>query len=189
MIPCKTSFFTPAKGNPFGAVNLIIALMIFFAGNIFSMKCVAQYNQYNQYESQAGTPALAPPRHHNPPKDEEVKDNDKTFKKIDKQPEFPGGTETLFRFLRQNIKYPPKAVSMKLEGKVFVGFTVKADGSVDNVEAMRGIGGGCDEEAVRVVKLMPKWKPGEVKGKSIDVSMVLPVKFPPDTLSLKKQLQ
>ncbi|MCX6287991.1 MAG: TonB family protein [Bacteroidetes bacterium] len=168
------------------SLPVIITMMIFFAGNTFSIKSFGQYNQYNQYETQAGTPALAPPRHHNPPKEKEVKEPDKAYKKIEKQPEFPGGTTNLFRFLLENIKYPQKALTMKLKGKVLVGFTINSDGSVDNVEAMRGIGGGCDEEAVRVVKLMPKWKPGEDQGKPIDVSMVLPIKFGPDTNCVKK---
>jgi len=75
---------------------------------------------------------------------------------------------------------------MKLEGKVLVSLTIKADGSVAEVETMRGIGGGCDEEAVRVVRLMPKWRPGENQGKPVDVSMILPVKFAFDTVSIKK---
>ena len=168
------------------ALRLIVTVVIFFTGNIFSLKSFAQYNQYNQFELQAGSPALAPPRHHKPPQDQQLTESEQGNIKVEKQPEFPGGTENLFRFLNENIKYPPKALKLKLEGKVFVGFTVKSDGSVANVDAMRGIGAGCDEEAVRVVKLMPQWKPAENKGKPVDVSLVVPVVFRIDTLNLKK---
>ncbi|MEI7491543.1 MAG: energy transducer TonB [Bacteroidota bacterium] len=174
------------KAKQPGALPLMAAMMIFFAGIAFSIQSFAQYNQYNQYETQAGTPTLAPPRHHSPPTEQPVKDQSQVYKKIEKQPEFPGGTTMLFKYLTENLKYPPKAVPMKLEGKVYVGFTVKADGSVENVESMRGIGGGCDEEAVRIVKNMPKWKPGESKGKPVDVSMVVPVRFKFDTTYSRK---
>jgi protein TonB len=171
------------------ALPVIIAMMIFFAGNTFSIQSWAQYNQYNQYnqyESQAGTPVLPPPRHHKPPPEAPVTDPGKSGNKVEKQPEYPGGTSQLFNFIRQNLKYPSKALKLKLEGKVYVGFTIKADGSVANVDAMRGIGAGCDEEAVRVVKLMPKWKPAENGGKPVDVSLVVPVIFKIDTLNFPK---
>jgi protein TonB len=168
------------------ALPMIITTMIFFAGTIFSLKSHAQYNQYNQYETQAGTPALSPPRHHNPPQDIRLKDSGQAYKRIEKQPEYPGGTGAMFRFLMENIRYPQKARADKIEGRVIISFTVKTDGSVADVETMRGIGGGCDEEAIRVVKLMPKWKPGEDQGKRINVAMVLPVKFSLDTAIVKK---
>jgi protein TonB len=92
----------------------------------------------------------------------------------------------MFRFLMENIRYPQKARADKIEGRVIISFTVKTDGSVADVETMKGIGGGCDEEAIRVVKLMPKWKSGEDQGKRINVAMVLPVKFSLDTAIVKK---
>ncbi|MCX6242316.1 MAG: energy transducer TonB [Bacteroidetes bacterium] len=175
-----------AKSKLFFAWPLIITVTIFVAGITFSIKSYAQYNQYNQYETQAGTPALAPPRHHNPPQDKKVKDSIKVYQKIEKQPEYPGGTDAMFKFIFENMKYPKEARSKNIEGKVIVNFTVRSNGLVTDVETMRGIGGGCDEEAVRLVKLMPKWKPGEDLGKPIDVSMIVPVKFSLDTIKVKK---
>ncbi len=186
MIPAGIHFSAPLKAKRHSALPMLVAVMIFFAGNAFSIRSFAQYNQYNQYETQAGTPTLAPPRHHSPPTEQPAKDQSQAYKKIEKQPEFPGGTTMLFKYITENLKYPLKAVPMKLEGKVYVGFTVKADGSVENVESMRGIGGGCDEEAVRIVKNMPKWKPGESKGKPVDVSIVVPVTFKFDTTYVRK---
>ena len=79
--------------------------------------------------------------------------------------------------VQENIKYPQEAKDKEIAGRVFLAFVVEKDGSVSNVEVKRGIGGGCDDEAVRVVKAMPKWKPGKQKGEPVRVSYMLPVNF------------
>ena len=99
------------------------------------------------------------------------------FTVVEKQPSFPGGEEARAKFMQANIKYPEEAKKKGIQGTVFVSFLVKADGSVTNVKIQRGIGGGCDEESVRVVNLMPKWNPGLMKGKPVDVAFTLPIKF------------
>ena len=96
---------------------------------------------------------------------------------VEQMPEFPGGLEMLNDYLKENIKYPEAAKEAGVEGRVFVSFIVDLDGRVSNVKAMRGIGGGCDEEAVRVVESMPKWKPGIHKGKVVRVAFNLPIYF------------
>lgn len=171
------------QGRPVNrAIQALIAGFLALSGIITGLPCHAQYNSL---ETQAGPAVMTPPRHHKPPQNNPVKEDDYTLKKIDKQPEFPGGTTAVFEFINRNLKYPPKAFRLNLQGKVYVGFTVREDGSVDNVSAMRGIGAGCDEEAVRVIKLMPKWKPAETNGTPVEVSLVVPVKFAIDTLDLK----
>ena len=80
-------------------------------------------------------------------------------------------------FIAENIRYPEEAKELGIQGKVYVNFVVEADGSISNVNVARGIGGGCDEEAVRVVKLMPKWKPGKQQGMPVRVQFNLPIKF------------
>jgi protein TonB len=92
-------------------------------------------------------------------------------------PEFPGGQAKMMEFIAQNIKYPAMARESGIQGRVFVNFVVEPDGSVSNVKVLRGIGGGCDEEAVRVVKSMPNWTPGRQRGKAVRVSFNLPVRF------------
>ncbi len=99
------------------------------------------------------------------------------YLKVEKMPTFPGGQDALVKFLVANIQYPETAKQKKVQGKVFVCYIVRADGSVTNVKIQRGIGSGCDEEALRVAKLMPKWNPGEHNGKPVDVQFVLPIKF------------
>lgn len=96
---------------------------------------------------------------------------------VEKMPEFPGKEEALMKYIGENIKYPQAARDAGIEGRVFVGFVIEPDGSVTNVKLIRGIGGGCDEEAMRVIKSLPKWKPGTQKGKAVRVSYQVPVLF------------
>ena len=99
------------------------------------------------------------------------------FTVVEEMPEFPGGMAKLAEYLAKNIKYPQLARESGIQGRVFINFVVENDGSVTNVKVMRSLGGGCDEEAMRVVKSMPKWKPGKQRGKPVRVSYNLPVNF------------
>lgn len=92
-------------------------------------------------------------------------------------PEFPGGEEKLLKYLQNNIVYPQTAKENNITGKVFVTFVISRDGAVKDVKVLKGIGGGCDEEAVRVIKNMPKWQPGKQDGKTVNVQFNLPIKF------------
>ena len=83
----------------------------------------------------------------------------------------------MYDFLYDRIKYPEIARELGIQGTVYVKFVVWNDGSIRNIQLLRGIGGGCDEEALRIVKLMPKWKPGLQRTLPVNVQMVLPVKF------------
>lgn len=97
--------------------------------------------------------------------------------KVDVMPTPPGGMQGLMQFMGENLKYPSQAKEKGVEGTVIVSFVVKADGSVSNPEILRGIGAGCDEEALRVVKAFPNWTPGEKDGKKVNTQMQLPVKY------------
>ena len=108
--------------------------------------------------------------------EEEVQEQE-IFQIVEEMPSYPGGEQKLMEYVAKNIKYPQIARETGIQGRVFVGFVVEPDGSVSNVKVLRGIGGGCDEEAVRVVKSMPKWKPGKQRGKAVRVSYMLPVNF------------
>ena len=108
--------------------------------------------------------------------EEEVQEQE-IFQIVEEMPAYPGGEQKLMEFVAKNIKYPQIARETGIQGRVFVGFVIEPDGSVSNVKVLRGIGGGCDEEAMRVVKSMPKWKPGKQRGKAVRVSYMLPVNF------------
>ena len=99
------------------------------------------------------------------------------FQIVEEMPQFPGGDAKLLEYVATHIKYPQIARETGIQGRVFVGFVVEPDGSVSNVKILRGIGGGCDEEAVRVIKSLPKWKPGKQRGKAVRVSYQIPVLF------------
>ena len=99
------------------------------------------------------------------------------FKIVEEMPSYPGGEQKLMEYVAKNIKYPQIARETGIQGRVYVNFVVEPDGSVSNVSVLRGIGGGCDEEAMRVVKNMPKWKPGKQRGKAVRVQYMLPVNF------------
>jgi len=92
-------------------------------------------------------------------------------------PEFPGGFVAMQKFIVDNLKYPQAAREAGISGTVYIEFVVWNDGSLKNVAVKRGIGGGCEEEAMRIVKLMPKWIPGLQRTKPVNVPMVLPVKL------------
>jgi len=102
---------------------------------------------------------------------------DEIFKVVESNPEFPGGEANLYKYLADNLEYPYEARELNISGKVWVTFVVEKNGSITDVQVLRGIGGGCDEEAVRVVKAMPKWTPGKQRGIPVRVQFVLSVKF------------
>ncbi len=104
-------------------------------------------------------------------------DEGKVFTYVEEMPEFPGGEGAMTSYLQKNIKYPPLARENGVTGKVYVNFIVDKDGNIKDVKLIRGIGAGCDEEAVRVIKAMPTWKPGKQNGRGAIVSFTVPVNF------------
>jgi periplasmic protein TonB len=99
------------------------------------------------------------------------------FMVVENSPAFPGGDAARMKFLQDNIKYPQMARESGIQGTVYVTFVVERNGSVTDVKILRGIGGGCDEEALRVVQNMPKWEPGKQRGKPVRVQFNMPIKF------------
>lgn len=100
-----------------------------------------------------------------------------SFVSLENPPKFPGGIEDFYKFLGDNIKYPEEAAKQDIQGNVFVSFIVERDGSLNDIKIDRGLGYGTDEEAVRVLKLSPKWEPGTQNGKIVRVKYNLPIKF------------
>ena len=99
------------------------------------------------------------------------------FNTVEIQPQFPGGMEELARFIGKNLRYPSNAAKAGVQGKVYVSFTVQTDGSISDVMALKGIGFGCDEEALRVLRAMPAWKPGSQSGRRVRVKFNMPIAF------------
>ena len=103
--------------------------------------------------------------------------SDQIFTEVDEMPKFPNGDDALIRFLTENLKYPQDARDERIEGTVFVTFVVEKDGSVTDVRILRSVVSSLDEESIRVVKAMPKWKPGVIKGEPVRAQFTLPLRF------------
>ena len=103
--------------------------------------------------------------------------NDQVFDVVEQMPEYPGGMQALFEFLKENIKYPEDAQKQKVEGRVLAKFVVETDGSISNIEVVKHAFPSLDAEAVRVIQAMPKWSPGKQKGQAVRVKYVVPINF------------
>ena len=108
---------------------------------------------------------------------ENIVQEDSIYKVLDPMPGFPGGEDARIKFLVKNMKYPEKARKEGIHGRVFVSFVIEKNGETSNIKLLRGIGGGCDEEAMRVVSIMPRWEPGLHEGKPVRVQFNMPFSF------------
>lgn len=109
--------------------------------------------------------------------EEEEESADHIFQIVEKMPEFPGGAAALTKYLNKNTNYPIIAQENGIHGRVTVGFVVNTDGSIVDIKVIRGVDPSLDKEALRVVSTMPKWTPGEQRGKPVRVSFSVPVVF------------
>jgi protein TonB len=109
---------------------------------------------------------------------EEPKEDPNTIFTVVEETAAPiGGMAAFYEYVGKKIKYPAQAKRMGIEGKVFVEFVIEKDGTITDVKAIKGIGGGCDQEAERILASAPKWKPGKQRGKPVRQKMVLPINF------------
>jgi protein TonB len=102
---------------------------------------------------------------------------DPIYFEVEQQAEFTGGLEAMTKFLNDNIVYPPKARKKNIQGKVFVKFIVEKDGSLSNIEVIKGVSRILDQEALRIVSISPAWIPGKQSGKIVRSQFVLPINF------------
>lgn len=96
---------------------------------------------------------------------------------VENMPEFKGGLEAFYKYLSKEIKYPTQARKMGVEGKVFVEFVINTDGELTDIKIIKGIGAGCDQEALRVIQSCPAWVPGKQRGVPVNVKKVIPINF------------
>ncbi len=132
---------------------LSLALTLVLAGNLFAQK--------TETES----------------KKEELESTQEIFAYYEKQPEFPGGIKALMEFIKNEMIYPQEAIEKGVEGRVITNFVVEVDGSVTEALIVRGVDPLLDQEAIRIIEVMPKWKPAEYKGKAIRIRFTLPFVF------------
>jgi len=106
-----------------------------------------------------------------------VDTSEKPYNFIEQMPEFVGGAGAMMRFIQAQIKYPDEARKSNIQGTVVLQFLVTETGKIHDIKVVKGVGHGCDEEAVRVISIMPTWKPGMHKGKTVPCDFTLPIKF------------
>jgi protein TonB len=111
------------------------------------------------------------------PAEDRIGGESEIFVVVEEMPSFPGGDQALLRFLSENLRYPSLALESHIQGLVVVQFIIDEKGRISAPSILRGIGGGCDEEAIRVVQLMPAWKPGKQRNRPVKVRYNLPVRF------------
>ena len=130
--------------------------------------------QIEDDQSQRQMQAYVPPP---PPKPKQEEVTEEIFVVVENQPEFPGGNTAMMKFLSDNIKYPVIAQENGIQGRVICNFVVERDGSITDVQVVRGVDPSLDREAVRVIQQMPRWKPGKQRGQAVRVRFTLPVVF------------
>jgi periplasmic protein TonB len=111
------------------------------------------------------------------PVEVKVDEKDREWMIVEQMPEYAGGVAALSKFLQKNLRYPNPASNAGVSGKVYVQFVVGQDGAISKVDILKGLGFGCDEEAERVIKLMPHWSAGKQSGRAVAVKFTLPISF------------
>ena len=154
------------------AIPATIGLLVVFS---FTNVKITKSLLGNNLQTQQQKPAVKTTLKFSPPQITEKGEN--PMMNPEKAPEYKGGMESMQKFLAKNIHYPVSAMKAKTQGTVYVQFIITKTGKVSDAKVLRGIGLDCDKEALRVVKAMPDWIPGQNKGKTVSVIMQIPVKF------------
>lgn len=172
---------TKNKSNQLAKLKaLLVAPLAFMLAVAFTTSPVVQTMaqvESKKQQQESPTPPPVPP----PPPNAELQNPQEAdvpiFVVVEVMPEFPGGDEARMKYLVENIKYPEEARKKGIQGTVYVTFIVEKDGKISEVRVLRGIGGGCDEEAIRVVENMPNWTPGKQRGEAVRVQFNMPFRF------------
>lgn len=171
---------TKTKSSRLARLKVLLAApAAFLLAAIFAttpvFRTMAQVDSKKQLQELAAP--SAPPAPPVKQAQQQQKPDSPLFTVVEEMPQFPGGEEARMKYMQENIKYPVDAKKKGIQGKVFVSFVVEKDGKVSDVKVLRGIGGGCDEEAVRVISNMPDWIPGKQKGEAVRVQFNTPIHF------------
>lgn len=180
----KQSYFKPSK-NAQESADILLEMKINKEGKIASLRELEIRNLVSQvYQTaadsvsrQAAKSLPVAPAVESKSKSAAIEPSIYNSGVLDFPPEFPGGNKKLIRFLNRNLNYPKTARQQGVQGKVFISFVVEANGDLSNLKVIRGIGSGCDDEALRVVKNSAPWKAGMLDGKAVRSTYVLPIIF------------
>lgn len=172
----KESYFRPSLREQYSA-DIKYEMIINADGKIESLADIDTRNEITRQVAPDTTSLIdgpeAPGASAGSPDDSKVYD----MSVVETAPEFNGGQKELSKYVSANLKYPAAARQNNVQGKVYLGFVVEKDGTVSDIKIRQGIGSGCDEEAVRVLRNSPKWKPGVLKGNPVRTYCVLPITF------------
>ena len=162
-------------------------ILLFFTTSIFTLNTFSQSSSVNVTANKSDSTVLNP---HQPKKIESIeliseedtathKKSSTVYTQVEKQAEFPGGITEMMKFIQKNCRYPKRARKKGITGKCFLKFVITNKGDVTNVEVLKGVPGcpECDEEAIRVVKSMPTWKPGYIDNRAVHVYYTIPFSF------------
>lgn len=138
---------------------------------LLSVACINAHAQTDSVET------TATPEENKSPKTAVKADAPSVFTYVEQMPEYIGGQNEMFRYIKENLKYPEEALEEEREAKVYVKFVVDENGIITNVSSVRPAGYGFDEEAIKVVEAMPEWKPGKQNGKAVKVHFQIPIYF------------
>lgn len=153
----------------------VVALLVFFLG---TTQVNAQSTQPGEVQiAQTSTTDQAPPPPPPPPKDVKQKQEEEVFLVVEDAPTYPGGEKARMQFIADNVVYPQVARQDSIAGTVYVSFIIEKDGKVSNVGILRGVHESIDNEAMRVIKLMPAWIPGKQRGQAVRVRFNMPISF------------
>lgn len=154
------------------AIPAFLAVLFFFtAGQVSTVTAQDAQKSAQVQQQKASQKAQQETVSQTNPSEEPV------FTVVETLPQYPGGQEAMIQYMVNNIKYPEEAKKNGVQGTVFIKFIVEKDGTITHTEVIRGVGSGCDEEALRVVSGMPKWSPGKDKNEPVRVEFALPIKF------------
>nr|WP_294791663.1 energy transducer TonB [uncultured Mucilaginibacter sp.] len=152
----------------------ILTFVIFLSVTLASCTLLAQSGPPTSGNAQLGSPNAVIRL---PGEPETSTDPDHVYTSIEVAPSFKDGFSGLITYFNKNMKYPQLAKQNGVEGKVFLVFIVEKDGSLSSPKIIKGIGSGCDEEAMRLISASPKWSPGQIGGKPVRVQYTLPIVF------------
>jgi TonB family protein len=176
---CQSFYpFSVARTVP-GTTRRLIGVLLFFSLWLINPGCFAQKSRLEPLPvtlEEVPERYLIPVQERNPFL-EPLHDDYTIVNYAERMPSFKGYPKRLQKYLKEQLHYPPAAAARQITGTVFIGFTVQSDGSVADARVLKGIGYGCDEEALRVVKAMPPWEPAMQSGRPIPMPYSLPIRF------------
>ncbi len=145
---------------------------------MFSISCQQSADEFPAaVKSTEAIPAPPPPPPPPPPPSTTNAGEEPVFTVVENMPQYPGGEEARMNYMIKNVKYPKEATEKGIQGTVYVSFIVEKDGSISNTTILKAVGGGLDQEAMRVVSEMPNWKPGTQNGKQVRTKFTMPIYF------------